>query len=177
MSFVRAAAKLTEAESWPDLSDAALAASVDDWLAPYLGDATTLADVDANRLGTALDGLLPWRERENLGALAPTHFTAPTGHHHPIDYEGEGAPILAIRVQELFGLAVHPAIANGRLPLTLHLLSPAHRPIQITRDLPGFWAGSWADVRADMRGRYPKHPWPEDPRTAPPTSRAKPRGT
>ena len=177
VSFVRAAAKLTEAESWPDLSDAALAASVDDWLAPYLGDATTLADVDANRLGTALDGLLPWRERENLGALAPTHFTAPTGHHHPIDYEGEGAPILAIRVQELFGLAVHPAIANGRLPLTLHLLSPAHRPIQITRDLPGFWAGSWADVRADMRGRYPKHPWPEDPRTAPPTSRAKPRGT
>jgi ATP-dependent helicase HrpB len=176
VAFVRAAAKGGEAD-WPDLSDAALSATVDDWLAPYLGSATSLADIDANLLGTALDGLLPWRQREALEALAPTHFTAPTGKHHPIDYEGEGAPILAIRVQELFGLAVHPAIANGRLPLTLHLLSPAHRPIQITRDLPGFWAGSWADVRADMRGRYPKHPWPEDPRTAPPTSRAKPRGT
>ncbi len=177
VAFVRAAAKQADAESWPDLSNAALGATIDDWLAPYLGDATALADIDANLLGTALDGLLPWRERENLNALAPTHFTAPTGKTHPIDYEGDGAPILAIRVQELFGLAVHPAIANGRLPLTLHLLSPAHRPIQITRDLPGFWAGSWADVRADMRGRYPKHPWPEDPRTAPPTSRAKPRGT
>jgi ATP-dependent helicase HrpB len=176
VAFVRMAAKHGETE-WPDLSDAALAASVDEWLAPYLGSATALADIDANLLGGALDGLLPWREHENLGALAPTHFTAPTGKHHPIDYEGEGAPILAIRVQELFGLDVHPAIANGRLPLTLHLLSPAHRPIQITRDLPGFWAGSWADVRADMRGRYPKHPWPEDPRSAAPTSRAKPRGT
>lgn len=177
VAFVRAAAKRGEAESWPDLSNAALAVTVAEWLAPYLGSVTSLAGIDANLLGTALDGLLPWRERENLGALAPTHFTAPTGHHHPIDYEGDGAPILAIRVHELFGLTVHPAIANGRLPLTLHLLSPAHRPIQITRDLPGFWAGSWADVRADMRGRYPKHPWPEDPRTAPPTSRAKPRGT
>ena len=176
VAFVRAAAKNGE-NGWPDLSDAALAATASDWLAPFLDSATSLADIDADLLGTALDALLPWSVRENLGALAPTHFTAPTGKHHPIDYEGEGAPILAIRVQELFGLAVHPTIANGRLPLTLHLLSPAHRPIQITRDLPGFWAGSWADVRADMRGRYPKHPWPEDPRTAPPTSRAKPRGT
>jgi ATP-dependent helicase HrpB len=138
---------------------------------------TSLAGINADLLATALDALLPWSVRDNLGTLAPTHFTAPTGHHHPIDYEGDGAPILAIRVQELFGLTVHPTIANGRLPLTLHLLSPAHRPIQITRDLPGFWSGSWADVRADMRGRYPKHPWPEDPRSAPPTSRAKPRGT
>jgi len=175
VAFVRAAAK--RPDEWPDLSDATLAATVTDWLAPFLTSATSLADVDADLLATALDALLPWSVRDNLGALAPTHFTAPTGKHHPIDYEGEGAPILAIRVQELFGLTVHPAIANGRLPLTLHLLSPAHRPIQITRDLPGFWAGSWADVRADMRGRYPKHPWPEDPRSAPPTSRAKPRGT
>jgi ATP-dependent helicase HrpB len=175
VAFVRAAAK--NPDEWPDLSDATLAATVTDWLAPFLTSATSLADVDADLLATALDALLPWSVRDNLGALAPTHFTAPTGKHHPIDYEGEGAPILAIRVQELFGLTVHPAIANGRLPLTLHLLSPAHRPIQITRDLPGFWAGSWADVRADMRGRYPKHPWPEDPRSAPPTARAKPRGT
>ena len=175
IAFVRAAAK--NREEWPDLSDATLAANISDWLAPFLGAATSLADINADLLATALDALLPWSVRDNLGALAPTHFTAPTGKHHPIDYEGDGAPILAIRVQELFGLTVHPAIANGRLPLTLHLLSPAHRPIQITRDLPGFWAGSWADVRADMRGRYPKHPWPEDPRSAPPTSRAKPRGT
>jgi ATP-dependent helicase HrpB len=176
VAFVRNAAK-HGAETWPDLSNEALAASVDDWLAPFLSKATSLADIDAELLGAALDGLFPWSLRQNLEALAPVHFTAPTGKHHPIDYEGEGAPILAIRVQELFGLAVHPAIANGRLLLTLHLLSPAHRPIQITRDLPGFWAGSWADVRAEMRGRYPKHPWPEDPRAAAPTSRAKPRGT
>jgi ATP-dependent helicase HrpB len=175
IAFVRAAAK--DPDAWPDLSDATLAATAAEWLAPFLGSATALADIKPDLLGTALDTLLPWSVRDSLGALAPTHFTAPTGHHHPIDYEGDGAPILAIRVQELFGLTVHPAIANGRLPLTLHLLSPAHRPIQITRDLPGFWAGSWADVRAEMRGRYPRHPWPEDPRSAPPTSRAKPRGT
>ena len=176
VAFVRGAVK-QGAETWPDLSNETLAASVDDWLAPFLSNATSRADIDAELLGAALDSLFPWSLRQNLEALAPVHFTAPTGKHHPIDYEGEGAPILAIRVQELFGLAVHPAIANGRLPLTLHLLSPAHRPIQITRDLPGFWSGSWAEVRAEMRGRYPRHPWPEDPRTAPPTSRAKPRGT
>ena len=175
-AFVRAAVK-QGAETWPDLSNETLAASVDDWLAPFLSNATSRADIDAELLGAALDSIFPWSLRQNLEALAPVHFTAPTGKHHPIEYEGEGAPILAIRVQELFGLAVHPAIANGRLPLTLHLLSPAHRPIQITRDLPGFWSGSWAEVRAEMRGRYPRHPWPEDPRTAPPTSRAKPRGT
>jgi ATP-dependent helicase HrpB len=172
--FVRAVQTPGE---WPDLSDAALAATADAWLAPFLGDATSLADVSADVLGAALDALIPWNARQTLDELAPTHFTAPTGHRHAIDYEGEGAPILAIRVQELFGLTAHPAIANGRLPLTLHLLSPAHRPIQITRDLPGFWSGSWADVRAEMRGRYPKHPWPEDPRSAMPTDRAKPRGT
>ena len=176
VAFVRAATK-QGTEMWPDLSDAVLAETVDEWLVPFLTDATSLADINAGLLGEALDVLLPWAVRQNLEALAPVHFTAPTGKHHPIDYEGEGAPILAIRVQELFGLNAHPAIANGRLPLTLHLLSPAHRSIQITRDLPGFWSGSWADVRSEMRGRYPKHPWPEDPRTAPPTSRAKPRGT
>ncbi|MBN9280271.1 MAG: ATP-dependent helicase HrpB, partial [Hyphomicrobium sp.] len=174
VAFVRAAGA---ADDWPDLSDAALAATAEGWLAPFLGSATSLADINADLLGSALDALIPWSARQRLDELAPTHFTAPTGNRHAIDYESEGAPILAIRVQELFGLAAHPAIADGRLPLTLHLLSPAHRPIQITRDLPGFWAGSWADVRSEMRGRYPKHPWPEDPRAAAPTSRAKPRGT
>ena len=115
--------------------------------------------------------------QRRLDAEAPTHFLAPTGNSHAIDYQSEGAPVLAIRVQELFGLREHPAIARGRLPLTLHLLSPAHRPIQITRDLPGFWKGSWASVKADMRGRYPRHSWPDDPADAAPTARAKPRGT
>jgi len=174
IAFVRAA---DTPGDWPDLSDEALAATAEAWLAPFLGKATSLANINAEVMAVALDALVLWNARQKLDELAPTHFAAPTGNLHAIDYEGEGAPILAIRVQELFGLAVHPAIANGRLPLTLHLLSPAHRPIQITRDLPGFWSGSWADVRADMRGRYPKHPWPEDPRSAMPTSRAKPRGT
>jgi len=166
-----------EPDRWPDLSDAALAARADEWLAPFLHDAASLAAIDAERLGAAMDVLLPYSARALLDREAPTHFVAPTGNAHPIRYEGEGAPFLAIRVQELFGLKTHPAIANGKLKLTLELLSPAHRPIQITRDLPGFWAGSWADVRADMRGRYPKHVWPEDPANAAPTARAKPRGT
>lgn len=173
VNFVRP----TEPEDWPDLSDEALAQSVDVWLAPFLLDATSLAAIDAERLGAALDALLPYAARARLDKEAPTHFTAPTGNSFAIRYEGEGAPFLAVRVQELFGLKTHPSLANGKLPLTLELLSPAQRPIQITRDLPRFWAGSWADVRADLRGRYPRHPWPEDPANALPTARAKPRGT
>ena len=121
--------------------------------------------------------MLPWELARRLDDEAPTHFEAPTGTQAPIDYEAEGGPAIALRVQELFGLDEHPALAGGRIPLTLHLLSPAHRPIQITRDLPGFWRGSWAAVRADLRGRYPRHFWPEDPAAAEPTARAKPRGT
>jgi ATP-dependent helicase HrpB len=120
--------------------------------------------------------LLPHEEQRQLGRMAPTHFEAPTGQRHPIHYDGP-EPLLTIRVQELFGLTKHPSIGDGRLPLVLELTSPAHRPIQTTRDLPGFWAGSWKDVRAEMRGRYPRHPWPEDPAGAAPTTRVKPRGT
>jgi ATP-dependent helicase HrpB len=162
---------------WPDLADSALAKTVRDWLAPYLTGKAGLAQIDAETLGQALDALLPWAIRGRLDAEAPTHFLAPTGNAHPIQYDGEHAPLLAIRVQELFGLKTHPSIAGGRLPLTLELLSPAQRPIQITKDLPRFWAGSWADVRSEMRGRYPKHVWPDDPANALPTHRAKPRGT
>lgn len=162
---------------WPDLADDALTASLSDWLGPYLSGKTALRDVTADDLSAALDALIPWTMRRRLDAEAPTHFEAPTGNRHAIDYESAGAPALHIRVQELFGLTEHPAIAGGRLPLTLHLLSPAHRPIQITRDLPGFWAGSWASVKAEMKGRYPRHPWPDDPAHAAPTARAKPRGT
>jgi ATP-dependent helicase HrpB len=131
----------------------------------------------ADALSEALRALLPWALQRRLDAEAPTHIEVPTGSQIPIDYGGEEGPVLAVRVQELFGLDRHPALAGGRVPLILHLLSPAQRPIQITRDLPGFWRGSWAAVRADMRGQYPKHPWPEDPLAAPPTRRAKPRGT
>lgn len=161
--------------SWPDVSDAALAGSVDDWLAPFLAGKSRASDVDAETLENALTALLPRAMRLRLDSEAPTHFTAPTGNRHALDYEAADAPALHIRVQELFGLKDHPSIAGGRLPLTLHLLSPAQRPIQITRDLPGFWTGSWRAVRADMRGQYPKHVWPEDPATASPTTRAKPR--
>ena len=164
-------------DDWPDLGDEALQAGAAGWLAPFLTGKTRLAEIAADDLGSALDALLPWDLRRRLEQEAPTHFDAPTGNRHAIDYEGAGAPALHIRVQELFGLSTHPAIAQGRLPLTLVLLSPAHRPIQITRDLPGFWTGSWSAVRSEMRGRYPRHVWPDDPAAAAPTARAKPRGT
>ncbi|MBS7542346.1 ATP-dependent helicase HrpB [Ancylobacter oerskovii] len=163
-------------ETWPDLSDAALAASVEDWLAPLLTEATSLNALDAELLGRALPGLLDWELARRLDAEAPTHFEAPTGSRLPVDYAAEGGPTISVRVQELFGLGTHPALAGGRVPLVLALLSPAHRPIQVTRDLPSFWAGSWREVRAEMRGRYPRHPWPEDPASAEATRRAKPRG-
>jgi ATP-dependent helicase HrpB len=173
VAFLRAA----EGEPWPDLSDERLAASAGEWMAPFLLGKTKLAEIGADDLAAALDTMLPWDLRRRLEAEAPTHYEAPTGNRHAIDYEGAGAPALHIRVQELYGLKQHPSIAGGRLPLTLNLLSPAHRPIQITRDLPGFWAGSWSAVKAEMRGRYPRHPWPDDPASAAPTARAKPRGT
>jgi ATP-dependent helicase HrpB len=165
-----------EGEAWPDLSDETLAADPG-WLAPFLGGKTKLEEIGADDLAAALDAALPWDLGRRLNDEAPTHFQAPTGTAAPIDYEAEGGPAIALRVQELFGLNEHPSLAGGRIPLTLHLLSPAHRPIQITRDLPGFWRGSWAAVRSDLRGRYPRHFWPEDPAGAAPTTRAKPRGT
>ncbi|MGO4523880.1 ATP-dependent helicase HrpB [Microvirga sp. 2MCAF35] len=165
-----------EGEEWPDLSDGALSRTAEEWLAPHLVGKTGLNDIGPDLLSEAVRGLLPWNLQRRLDAEAPTHIEVPTGSQIPIDYGAEEGPVLAVRVQELFGLDKHPTIAAGRAPLILHLLSPAQRPIQITRDLPGFWRGSWAAVRADMRGQYPKHPWPEDPLTAPPTRRAKPRG-
>ncbi|WP_024846423.1 MULTISPECIES: ATP-dependent helicase HrpB [unclassified Aminobacter] len=162
-------------DPWPDMSDAALIEKLDDWLLPFLSGEASLARIDQQVLTNGLMSLVPYELQRKVGELAPTHFTAPTGNSLPIRYDEE-RPVLAIRVQELFGLDKHPSIANGTVPLTLELLSPAHRPIQTTQDLPGFWRGSWADVRADMRGRYPKHVWPENPLEAAPTARAKPRG-
>jgi ATP-dependent RNA helicase HrpB len=164
-----------EGDEWPDLSDAALAAGAAEWLGTALAGKTALADVSADELTGAVHGLLPWNLRRRLEAEAPTHFAAPSGSSVPIDYEAEEGPKLAIRVQELFGLDRHPAIAGGRVPLVVELLSPAHRPVQVTRDLPGFWRGSYAAVKAEMKGRYPRHPWPDDPLAAPPTRRAKRR--
>lgn len=166
-----------EGDSWPDLSDDGLIARRDDWLVPALYDKIALKDISAGDLSDALMALLPWEMRARLDREAPTHFEAPTGSVLAIDYEAEQGPTIAVRLQELFGLNTHPSIAAGKVPLVLELLSPAQRPVQVTRDLPGFWRGSYAAVRSDMRGRYPRHPWPEDPASALPTRRVKPRGT
>ncbi len=166
-----------EGGEWPDLSDDGLARSAADWLEPLLVDKTSRGQLAPGELFDAMSNLVPWNLRRRLDTEAPTHFTAPTDTNVPIDYEAEQGPTISIRVQELFGLSQHPAIAGGRIPLVIELLSPGHKPVQITRDLPGFWRGSYADVRTDLRGRYPRHPWPDDPANALPTRRAKPRGT
>jgi ATP-dependent helicase HrpB len=163
--------------SWPDLSDAALAESLDEWLTPLLAGVRSLAALKPEALDGALRALIPWERQRELDRAAPTRWTAPTGASFAIDYAADGGPRVEVRVQEVYGLTEHPAVAGGRAPLTLALLSPAHRPIQTTKDLPGFWRGSWRDVRSEMRGRYPRHVWPEDPAAAAPTTRAKPRGT
>jgi len=173
VTFLRRA----EGGEWPDLSDAALAETAVDWLAPALAGKTALSGLASDDFAQALQGLLPWTLRRRLDAEAPTHFIAPSGSSVPIDYEAQEGPKLAIRVQELFGLDRHPTIAAGRVPLVVELLSPAHRPVQVTRDLPGFWRGSYAAVKAEMKGRYPRHPWPDDPLSAVATRRAKPRSS
>nr|WP_038077789.1 ATP-dependent helicase HrpB [Thioclava pacifica] len=158
----------------PDFSDEGLLASAEDWLLPYLGKAQTEADLRKLDLTDALRAALDWEQMQLVDRLAPAHFETPLGRRVPIDYAGE-APGIEIRLQEMFGVTTHPTVGPKRLPLRITLLSPGQKPIQVTMDLPGFWEGSYADVRKDMRGRYPKHPWPEDPREADPTLRAKPR--
>jgi ATP-dependent helicase HrpB len=157
-----------------DLSDAALIERLDEWLPPLVAGRRKLGDIPPGALVDALDGLIGWDGRRRVDAAAPSHFTSPAGSTHPIDYAAESGPAVELRVQALFGLAAHPMI--GRTPLVLRVTSPAGRPIQTTRDLPGFWSGSWAAVAKEMRGRYPRHPWPEDPARAAPTLRVKPRG-
>lgn len=162
-----------EGEAWPDWSDEVLLAGLDAWFAPALSG-SRLDDVD---VANALLNTLDYAQQRRLNDDAPSHFETPAGSSLRIDYTAEGGPALDVRLQEMFGEAMHPSVARGRVPLSLRLLSPAHRPVQTTKDLPGFWRGSYAAVRADMRGRYPKHPWPDDPLAAPPTRRAKPRGS
>ena len=171
IAFLRSA----DPDNWPDLSDETLRLTVVDWLQPFLAGKTSLPEITSDDLGFALGRLMPGNSTQRLESEAPSHFVAPTGNRFAIDYSAPGGPQVSIRVQELFGVTDHPVIGRPRIPLTFELLSPAHRPIQVTRDLPGFWKGSWRDVRADLRGRYPKHEWPEKPAEAKPTARAKPR--
>jgi ATP-dependent helicase HrpB len=154
----------------PDLSDAGLMAALDAWLAPRLGGIDRLADVV---LDGACASLVGWEALRALDAFAPMRFETPAGTSHAIDYAADGGPDVAVRAQSLFGLSAHPMLAAGRVPLALTLTSPAGRPLAKTRDLAAFWAGAWRDVQREMKGRYPKHPWPDDPGSAKPTTRTK----
>jgi ATP-dependent helicase HrpB len=154
-----------------DLSDAALLARLDEWLARLIAGRRRLDSIDPNALRHALDGLLGYDASRTIDRVAPTHFISPAGSSHPIDYSGPAGPTAEVRAQALYGLDKHPVV--GGVPLTIAITSPAHRPIQTTRDLPSFWSGSWREVAKEMRGRYPKHPWPDDPANAPPTLRTK----
>lgn len=160
---------------WPDMSDAALHRGIEQWLGPRLDGVRRLSDLDRVDLTEALTAMLDWRRLRELDELAPAHAVMPTGSRIPIDYSDPDAPSVSVRIQEVFGLAESPRVLRGRVPLTMELLSPAHRPVQVTRDLAGFWRTSYFDVRKDLRGRYPKHEWPDNPLNATPTKRAKPR--
>jgi ATP-dependent helicase HrpB len=173
---LRARITLARSDGWPDVTDAALMATLDDWLLPHITGVRTAADIRALDLTPALAAILSWDQTRHLDTLVPAHFTTPLGHKTPIDYDGDH-PSIAVRLQEMFGLTTHPTIGAARRPLRITLLSPARAPLQTTLDLPRFWTTSYADVRRDMRGAYPRHPWPEDPTAAEPTTRAKPRGT
>jgi len=157
----------------PLLDDETLLERSDEWLPPLLVGERRLGDIASQALARALEALLGYDSLRRLDRLAPAEFVSPAGSRHPIDYAAPAGPTVEVRAQALFGLARHPMVASGEVPLILAITSPAGRPIQTTKDLPGFWAGSWRDVAKDMRGRYPKHPWPDDPASAAPTLRSK----
>ena len=161
----------------PDLADAALLATRQHWLQPALRGKTRLDALSEQELGDALKSQLEWSQRSKLDALAPRTISVPSGMERNISYQHGHAPVLAVKLQELFGLADTPRICDGRVPLTLHLLSPGGKPLQVTQDLKGFWDRTYPEVKKEMKGRYPRHPWPDDPWAATPTHRAKPRGT
>jgi ATP-dependent helicase HrpB len=166
----------------PDLGDDALLRTADTWLRPAFAGKTRLDALSGDELGSALRATLGWEQGRRIDALAPARIDVPSGMSRVITYGVDDAgepepPVLAVKLQELFGLADTPRIADGRVPLTLHLLSPAGRPLQVTQDLRGFWERTWPEVRREMKGRYPRHPWPEDPWTALPTHRVKPRAS
>ncbi|NEQ32579.1 MAG: ATP-dependent helicase HrpB, partial [Leptolyngbya sp. SIO4C5] len=171
IAFLRQAAP-EEAADLPDLSEAALARRAEDWLPMAAGDPPlrSLGAVSPQALHDAIGALVPWESRRRFDALVPETFAVPGGRPVPIDFR-DGVAGFAARAQALFGMDGHPAILRGRVPLAVTLLSPAGRPIQTTTDLPGFWRGGWAEVRREMRGRYPRHDWPQDPATAAPRRR------
>jgi ATP-dependent helicase HrpB len=164
-----------QAGEWPDVSDAALLATLEDWLAPWLAGVTRREHLARVDLRGALHGLLDWNARRRLDEWAPTHLTVPSGSRIAVDYSG-AVPSLAVRLQEVFGWMESPRLAGGRVPVTLELLSPARRPVQVTRDLASFWARGYVEVKKELKGRYPKHYWPDDPYAATPTRKVRPPG-
>jgi ATP-dependent helicase HrpB len=176
IEFVRRQlAGAAEADAWPAVSDAALLESLESWLTPWLEGVTRRAHLDALRLGDALRAQLSFEQQRQLAEWAPTHLTLPAGARVRVDYLDENAPAVSVRLQEVFGLAITPLLGRNRVPVTFRLLSPAQRPVQVTRDLASFWRGTYAEVRKDLRGRYPKHYWPENPLEAQPTRGARRR--
>lgn len=167
----------THSADWPDVSAAALTHTLDEWLAPHLVGVRRWSELAALDWSELLLARVPWERRAALDRLAPTHLDVPSGSRIALDYSDAQSPALPVKLQEVFGWTTTPMLCDGRVPVTLHLLSPAQRPVQVTRDLAGFWRSSYFEVRKELRGRYPRHPWPEDPLTATPTRRAKPRGT
>jgi ATP-dependent RNA helicase HrpB len=163
-----------DAESWPPFDNETLLRELEDWLTPSLTNAKRRADLEKIDVKAALNTRLDWRQTRDVDRLAPTHLEVPSGSRIPIDYSSESGPVLAVRLQEMFGLTTTPTVAGGTA-LVVHLLSPAHRPVQVTSDVASFWLEGYPAVRRELRGRYPKHDWPEDPTTAAPTSRAKRR--
>ncbi|MEA2847147.1 MAG: ATP-dependent helicase HrpB, partial [Rhodospirillaceae bacterium] len=162
-------------ESWPDLSDTALLPSLETWLAPFLDKISRRDHLARIDLGAALKAMVPWDRQRTLDRLAPTHIDVPSGSRVPVDYANPAEPTLSVRLQEMFGLLDTPRVGGGKVPLTLHLLSPARRPVQVTRDLASFWANGYRAVKAELKGRYPRHYWPDDPLVAEPTARVRPR--
>jgi ATP-dependent helicase HrpB len=160
-------------DDWPDVRRETLLETLDEWLTPHVYGMKRADDLKQLHATQLLQDMLSWEQRDRLDDLAPTHVTVPSGNRRPIDYSDPERPVLAVRLQEMFGKTDTPRIAGGRVPLTLHLLSPAQRPVQITQDLANFWDDTYYDVRKDMRGRYPKHYWPDDPLSATPTAKSK----
>lgn len=177
VSFLRRALpeKAPNDQRWPDWSDEALLATLGDWLGPHLGNVTRRSHLERIDLYAALTASLDWQQRQALDTLAPVHLDVPSGSRVPLDYESGDQPILAVRLQEMFGATETPRIAGGRAPVLLHLLSPARRPVQVTQDLTSFWSNAYKAVKADLKSQYPRHYWPDDPLVAEPTARAKPR--
>jgi ATP-dependent helicase HrpB len=165
----------THNSSWPDVSDETLTAALRKWLSPYIGGMRSRNDLSRLKMTDIMESQLSWQERQQLDEEVPTHLTVPSGSRIPVDYSDPAAPFLAVRLQELFGLQQTPLIAGGKLPVTIHLLSPAQRPVQVTKDLASFWKNTYFEVKKDLKGRYPKHYWPDNPLEAAPTNRAKPR--